>query len=96
MTNESDTLNRTVAIEKEIVVLRQRVDDHLRLAGSAWEKNSISHDAIIIKLEESLRWQTRVKIIIGTAATIIGAILMLVYHYAPWIWDALPKHGHTH
>ena len=89
-------VERVVAVEKEVAILRQRIDDHVHVTENFWERNTSAHEKIIAKLEQSLRWQTRMKIVIGTAATIIGAILMLIYHYAPWIWDALPKHGHTH
>ena len=89
-------VSRVVSVEKELATLRQRIEDHVHSNEAAWERNTAAHDKIMTRLEVSLRWQTRMKIVVGTAATILGAILMLIYHYAPWIWDALPKHGHTH
>ena len=85
-----------VVLQKETVELRLRVNSHLETVGLSWKDNATAHHSLMTKLDQSLLWQTRTKIFIGTIAIVLGAILMLLYHYAPWLWDALPKHGHTH
>jgi len=89
-------LARLTALELKMVIMDERVSSHSIREQKSWDTNTAMHEQLMDKLNRSLIWQSRVKIIIGTIATIIGAIALLVYQYAPWIWDALPKHGHTH
>jgi len=95
-TDIKEVLARVLTLEKEFAVVRQRFDDHLQEEETHWQENQHMLNQILEKLEMSLRWQMKLKIVIGTVATIFGAIMMILYHYAPWIWEALPKHGHTH
>ena len=60
------------------------------------ESNSTDHASIIERLDRSLSFQVRLKYVIGTTMLIIGSILGFIIHYASWIWDNLPMHGHTH
>ena len=48
------------------------------------------------QVEDNRRFQQQLRWTIGVVFTIVGIIMMAVYHHLPWIWDALPKHGHTH
>ena len=92
----ADVLDRLTALELKVSLIDAHISNHSRHEENAWAANTSMHERLMDKLNRSLIWQSRVKIIIGTVATIIGAIALLVYQYAPWIWDALPKHGHTH
>ena len=60
------------------------------------EANNRAHDAIVVKLDEAMIFQRKLRWTIGVMSTLFGILLMIIYKYLPWIWDALPKHGHTH
>ena len=90
-------------MEERVAKVEQKLDDHIAWSKESSIRNDKVHDSLIDtnqevldKLEEALVFQSRLRWVIGVVSTMLGAILMLVYHYLPWIWDALPKHGHTH
>jgi hypothetical protein len=70
--------------------------DHLVWAEDMSTTNDAKHDLILTRLEDAMAFQIKLRWTIGIASTMLGIILMILYHYLPWIWDSLPKHGHTH
>lgn len=85
------------ATDKErIATLEEQMETHLAWAEEMSDRNDRKHDQIITMLDDSMVFQNRLRWTIGVGSTILGVMLMFLYHYLPWIWDALPKHGHTH
>lgn len=85
------------ATDKErIAILEQQMADHLEWAEAMSDKNDNKHNEIIKMLGSTMVFQSRLRWVIGVGSTILGIFLMFIFHYLPWIWDALPKHGHTH
>lgn len=76
--------------------LEQQLEDHISISRQFEERNDSAHDAIVIKLDEAMIFQRRLRWTVGVMSTMFGILLMVIYKYLPWIWDALPKHGHTH
>ena len=81
---------------ERIAVLEEQMGNHLEWAQAMSDRNNMKHDLILDRLDSAMVFQNRLRWTIGVASTILGIVLMAVYHYIPWIWDALPKHGHTH
>lgn len=82
--------------KERIAILERQMSDHLIWAESMSDKNDRKHDQIISTLDNAMAFQRRLRWTIGVGSTILGIFLMFLFHHLPWIWDALPKHGHTH
>ena len=76
-------------MEQRMAKIEQKLDDHIKA-------NNESHTRLETKLDNALIFQHKIRWTIGVASTVLGMVLMFIYHYLPEIWDALPKHGHTH
>ena len=76
--------------------LEQLVEDHIEANDKANARNDAAHEKLFDMLNQSMSFQHKLRWSIGVGSTMLGIIFMLVYHYIPWIWDMLPKHGHTH
>jgi len=83
-------------VEQRMAKLEQKLDDHIKANQEAAIRDHAAHVRIESKLDEAMVFQHKVRWTIGVASTMLGMILMFIYHYLPEIWDALPKHGHTH
>ena len=83
-------------MEIRMAKLEQKLDDHIKENTEASKRNDRSHERLEVKLDEAMIFQRKLRWTIGVASTMLGVILMIIYHYLPWIWDSLPKHGHTH
>ena len=86
-----------------IAVMRQRLDDHIINSRAAEEINERQHIALIAQqtliateLKQSMAFQNKMKFMSAIIFTIVGAIAMFIYHYAPWFWNLFPMHDHTH
>ena len=60
------------------------------------QKNDATHDRLERKLDESMRFQMKLRWTIGFVSTMLGAAFLILYHYLPWIWDHVPMHLHDH
>jgi len=76
--------------------LEQQLEDHIAISRDFEARNDKAHTDIVTKLDEAMIFQRKLRWTVGVASTMLGIILMILYHYLPWIWDSLPKHGHTH
>ena len=83
-------------MDERIAKVEQKLDDHIAWAQSSGVRNDKTHERLERKLDDAMVFQHRLRWTIGVASTMLGIILMIIYHYLPWIWDSLPKHGHTH
>ena len=83
-------------MEQRMAKIEQKLDDHIKANLADALRNNESHTRLEAKLDHALIFQHKVRWTIGVASTVLGMVLMFVYHYLPEIWDALPKHGHTH
>ena len=83
-------------MEERIAKVEQKLDDHISWAQSSGVRNDKTHDRLEKKLDDAMVFQHKLRWTVGVASTILGIVLMIAYHYIPWIWDSLPKHGHTH
>ena len=83
-------------MEQRIAKLEQKLDDHIKDNKRDALRNDESHTRLETKLDSALIFQHKIRWTIGVASTMLGMLLMFIYHYLPEIWDALPKHGHTH
>ena len=83
-------------MEQRMAKLEQKLDDHIKANQMDAKMNHAAHTRLETKLDHALIFQHKVRWTIGVASTMLGMVLMFIYHYLPEIWDALPKHGHTH
>ena len=83
-------------MEQRMAKIEQKLDDHIKANQEDARRNNDAHTRLEHKLDHALIFQHKVRWTIGVASTILGMVLMFIYHYLPEIWDALPKHGHTH
>ena len=92
----SDLDSRMLNVERELIRIEQGFESSRESLQECALRNDETHSRLEEKLDSSMRFQMKLRWAIGIGSTIIGAILLLIFHYLPWIWDALPKHGHTH
>lgn len=81
-------------MEQRLAKLEQKLDDHIIANELASDRNDKAHDRLIEQLDEYMAFQNRLKWVGGTVLLMTGAALGFIYHYAHFIWDMLPKHGH--
>jgi hypothetical protein len=87
---ELDELSQGLASVKQEV-------SHLKDSQTlCMQKNDHTHERLEKKLDESMKFQLKLRLMIGFISTLLGALFIIIYHYAPEIWESLPKHGHTH
>ena len=90
-------------MEVRMAKLEQKLDDHIadNLAAAkrndeASARNDTAHENLFKLVRESMRFQMKLRWFVGISSTIIGAILLMVFHYMPWLWDMVPMHKHVH
>ncbi len=83
-------------LKERVAALEQWKKDHEAWAKEFDNKNDKAHHDLLMMSRESLKWQRRLRWTFGVISSVAGIIIFILYKYAPWIWDALPKHGHTH
>ena len=83
-------------MEDRLSKVEQKLTDHIAWDKEARKRNDDAHEEIMTKLDAAMIFQSRLRWVIGISSTMLGIIFMIIYNYLPWIWDALPKHGHTH
>lgn len=86
--------NHTDAVT--LAVMQRQLEDHIKVSAEALKLNDRQHEKIIKQQAEAMAFQNKLKIVSATLFTVLGAILMLIYHYMPWLWNVLPMHEHVH
>jgi uncharacterized membrane protein (DUF106 family) len=81
---------------KELAEVKVEIKHAQEAQSECAQKNDETHDRLERKLDESMKFQMKLRLMIGFISTLLGALFIIIYHYAPQLWDALPKHGHTH